>query len=73
MPTLAELNSKVDELQTALDEEQTQIQNAINTLTEANAALTQQVADGGTAEERQAVIDKIAGVITDLKATVPDA
>lgn len=70
MPTLAELDAKVNELQTALDEEQTAIQAAIDNLTAANADLTNQVAAGGTEAERQAIVDKIAAVITDLQGTI---
>lgn len=70
MPTITELNTKVDELQTALDEEQTAIQTAIDTLTAINVDLTAQVAAGGTEAERQALSDKIQAVIDDLKATI---
>lgn len=70
MPTLQELNAKVDELQTALDEEQVAIQAAIDALTTANADLQSQVAAGGTDAERQAVVDKINAVIEDLKGTI---
>lgn len=71
MPTLQELSDKVDELQTALDNEQIAIQAAIDTLTAANVDLTAQVAAGGTEAERQAIVDKINSVIADLQATIP--
>lgn len=70
MPTIQELNAKVDELQTALDEEQTAIQAAIDTLTTANTELQALVVAGGTEADRQAVHDKIDLAITDLKATI---
>jgi predicted nucleic acid-binding Zn-ribbon protein len=70
MPTLKELSDKVDELQGALDTEQEQIKSAIDALTTANEELTALVAAGGTEEERQAVADKIAAVITDLQGTI---
>lgn len=70
MPTLAELNAKVDELQSALDSEQADIKAAIDALTAANADLQVLVAAGGTEADRQAVSDKIDAVITDLKATI---
>lgn len=70
MPTLQEVSAKVDELQTALDEEQTAIQAAIDALTTANADLQNQVTAGGTEADRQAVHDKIEAVIADLKATI---
>jgi len=70
MATIAELSAKVDELQVKLDAEQEQIQNAINALNETVASLQAQLADGGTAEERQAVLDKLNSAITDLEGTV---
>jgi len=70
MPTLAELNSKVDELQTALDAEQIEIANAIAALQAIVTDLQTQVAAGGTEADRQAVMDKLNAVITDLQATV---
>lgn len=71
MPTLQELSDKVDELQTALDAEQEQIQAAINGLNETITALQAQVAEGGTTEERQAVLDKLNAIKTDLEGTIP--
>lgn len=73
MATLKELNEKVDQLQTALDAEQQQIADALAKLQATVDDLTTQLADGGTAEERQAVLDKLNAVITDLQATIPDA
>lgn len=77
MPTLTELSAKVDELQTALDAEQQQVTDllalkdtAIAALTQTNADLQLLVADGGTAEERQAVLDKLNALKADLEATV---
>jgi len=74
MPTLQELSAKVDELQTALDDEQTAIQAAIDALAAVAADLQTQldaaIAAGGTDAERQAVVDKINSVITDLQATI---
>jgi hypothetical protein len=70
MPTLQEVSAKVDELQTALDDEQVQIKNAIDALTSANADLQAQVASGGTDADRQAVVDKINAVISDLQGTI---
>lgn len=70
MPTLQELSDKVDELQVALDQEQEQIAAAITSLNETIATLTAQLAEGGTPEERQLVIDKLNATITDLQGTV---
>ena len=73
MATLKELSEKVDALQAALDAEQEQIKNAIDTLQATVDTLNQNIADGGTAEERQAVADKIDAVIVDLQGTIADA
>lgn len=79
MPTLAELSAKVDELQTALDEEQQQVADDRATKEATIATLTQTVADlqaiidsGNPADEAQiqAILDKVDAAITDLKATV---
>lgn len=70
MPTLEEISAKVDELQTALDTEQEQIAAAIEGLNATIADLTSQLADGGTPEARQAVLDKLNAIKTDLEGTV---
>ena len=74
MPTIQELSAKVDELQAALDAEQVDIQAAIDALKTAAADLQTQldaaVAAGGTDADRQAVVDKINSVITDLQSTI---
>lgn len=70
MATLQELSAKVDELQTALDAEQQQIADAIAALQQTVTDLQAQLTDGGTTEERQAVLDKLNAVITDLQGTV---
>jgi uncharacterized coiled-coil protein SlyX len=79
MPTLAELNAKVDELQTALDEEQQQVADDRTAKEATIATLTQTVADlqaiidaGNPANEAeiQAIMDKLNGAITDLKGTI---
>lgn len=77
-PTPAELSAKVDELQTALDTEQQQVSellaeknSTIETLNSTITDLQAQVADGGTPEERQAILDKLNSLKTDLESTVP--
>lgn len=70
MPTLQELSAKVDELQVSLDAEQVAIQAAIDGLNETITTLQGQVAEGGTSEERQAVLDKLESIKTDLEATI---
>jgi len=70
MPTLQELSAKVDELQTALDTEQAEIQEVINGLNTTISDLHALVAQGGTEAERQAVLDKLTSLKDDLVATV---
>ncbi len=72
MPTIKEIQAQVDRLQETLDAEQMQITAAIDKLNETIADLKQQLADGGTAEERQAVLDKLQSISDDLKNTIPD-
>lgn len=73
MASIQELTAKVDALQTALDAEQEQIKAAIDGLTQTVTDLQAIVAEGGTAEERQALADKLDAITTDLKGTIPDA
>ena len=77
MPTLEEISAKADELQIALDAEQQQVADllalkeaAITSLTETVTNLEALVAEGGTAEQRQVVLDKLNGTLTDLQGTV---
>lgn len=72
MATIQELSAKVDTLQSAIDTEQEQIKTVIEGLQTANAALEALVADGGTAEERQAISDKLDTAIADLQATIAE-
>lgn len=73
MPTLQELNNKVDELQSALDAEQQQIKDVVATLEQTVADLQAAQSDGGTPEEREAILVKLQSAIDDLKETIPDA
>jgi len=70
MANITELTQKVDDLQIALDAEQVQIAEAIAALQQAIIDLEAMVAEGGTAEERQALADKLDSIKTDLEATV---
>lgn len=69
MATIQELEAKVDEVQTALDEEQQQIANAVAAF---EATIAELRASGGTAADRQRIADKLAATTADLKATIPD-
>jgi seryl-tRNA synthetase len=74
MPTLQEISAKADELQASLDAEQVAIQAAIDALNAVAADLQTQldaaVAAGGTDADRQALLDKINAIKTDLEATI---
>lgn len=73
MASIAQLTEKVEALQTALDNEQEQIQAAIAGLNETITQLRTDVAEGGTAEQRQALADKLDGIKTDLEGTISDS
>lgn len=72
MATLQELSDQVDVLQNSLDVEQEQIAQAIANLESVIADLQAQVADGGSPADRQAVLDKLVALKTDLEGTIPD-
>lgn len=73
---LKDISDKVDDLQIALDAEQQQVadllaekETTIATLNETIATLQASIADGGTGDERQAVLDKLLALKTDLEST----
>lgn len=72
MASIAQLTEKVDALQTALDAEQQEIQEAIAALNTTVQELRDQIAnnEGGTVEERQALADKLDAIKTDLEGTI---
>lgn len=71
MATLAETQALANQLQISLDIEQEQIANAIAALNTIIADLQILVAEGGTAAERQAILDQLNATKTDLESTVP--
>ena len=73
MASMQELLDKVTELQTSIDAEQEQIASALSSLQTVVADLTAQLADGGTAAQRQEALDKLNAAIEDIKSTIPDA
>lgn len=77
MPTLKEIQELADATQVSLDAEQQRVADllaekdtTIATLTQTIADLEAAQGDGGTPEERQAVIDKLTSLKADLEATV---
>ncbi len=73
MSSVAQLSAKVDELQQAIDSEQTQIGAALSTLQSTVDGLKQELIDAGSPAERQAVADKLDAAITDVSSTIADA
>jgi hypothetical protein len=76
-PNLAEIKTLLDATQVSLDAEQARVSEllaekdtTIATLNQTIADLIAQQADGGTPEERQAVIDSLTALKTDLEGTV---
>lgn len=70
MPTIQELSTKVDELQSALDTEQQEVADAIAALQAVATDLQGQLAAAGTEADRQAILDKLNAAITDLQSTI---
>jgi ABC-type transporter Mla subunit MlaD len=72
MASIAQLTEKVNALQTSLDAEQQEIQDAIAGLNVTIQELRDQIAnnEGGTVEERQALADKLDAIKSDLEGTV---
>lgn len=77
MPTLAEIQALADSLQTSLDQEQARVKELLdekdNTITTLNTTVTELqalVESGGTEEQRQALLDKLTTLKTDLESTV---
>lgn len=76
-PSLKDIQALADSLQISLDAEQDRVKEllaekdtTIATLNETIATLQAQAADGGTPEERQAVLDKLTQLKADLESTV---
>lgn len=77
MPTLSEIKVLADQLQVALDAEQSQITELLAQKDAAIAALNTTIANlqalvtsGGTEAERQEILDGLNTIKTDLEATV---
>ena len=73
MSTIQELSVKVDELQAALDAEQSQVAAAIGSLEAVVVDLKEQLANAASPEAIAEVAAKIDAVIVDLKGTIADA
>lgn len=72
MATLQELAAKVAELEAAVDAEQAQAHQTVEDLNAVIAELEALVAQGGTAEERQAIVDQLVRIREDVESTFPD-
>lgn len=71
MATVAQLNEKVDLLQTTIDETQALALGKITTLETTVQELRDEIANGGGTEALQAIADKLDSATADLKATFP--
>jgi hypothetical protein len=78
-PTIVQLQTKVQELQTALDVEQQQVADLIAARDATIASLEghiitleTMIAEGGTDAERQLLLESMQATLDDLKSTVPD-
>lgn len=72
MASIADLQAKVTELQTTVDTEQQEIADALAALQTEVQRLTDIIAANGTPEQLQAEVDKIQGIIDDVKTTIPN-
>lgn len=72
MASIQELSDKVDALQVSLDLEQAAVASAISGLNQTISDLQALLVDGGTAEQRQALADKLDAIKADLEGTVAD-
>lgn len=72
MASIQELSEMVDQLQQSLDLEQEAVSSAIASLEQTIADLQTLIVDGGTAEQRQELADKLAAIKVDLEGTVDE-
>lgn len=72
--SIKDLEAKVDQLQTSIDNEQAQVATVITGLKEANTSLQAIIDAGGvvTPEQLDALATKLDTAITDLQSTIPD-
>lgn len=74
MSKVTDIEQKVDALQTKLDDEQAEIQTAIDALNTTVQELRDQIAGGaGDAEALERIATKLDNITTDLEATVTPA
>lgn len=72
MASIQQLSEMVDQLQQSLDLEQEAVSSAIASLEQTIADLQALIVDGGTAEQRQALADKLDVIKADLEGTVDE-
>lgn len=72
MGTLAEIKTEFETLKTAIAEERAQATAKLAELQASIDALTLNISEGGTTEERDALIADITTQIAEVKAIIPD-
>lgn len=72
MATLQQLAERVSSLDTTLQLEQLQVAKALEKLNTTISSLNVLLEDGGTAEERQAIMDHLDAIKADLEGTVEE-
>jgi seryl-tRNA synthetase len=72
MATLADLQAKITELETTVNEEQQEVANALAALQQEVNDLKEIIAQNPTPEQVQEIADNIDTIIADIRTTIPN-